>query len=206
MPNPPPPALILRRNPPLAVGLWSGWLAAGAALAIAAGLALGGLPGLRPPDAAPAGIYASSAGGPQAFRLADGATVTLNRSSRFDISFAGGRSEARLLSGEAAIAPPAGAATFVLSAGKARVRADGEFDVSRDGDRVVVTALSGSVEVSAPGAAPARLTQGMRARVSPGQAIIVENGVNLAATTAWRSGAPARADATLAQAGAGANR
>ncbi len=197
----------------VAAGVGAVALALGAAAAF---LPLGPAPASGLQVASGAGSYFQTGVGERStVTLADGSKVTLNTRSRVEVSYAPGRRDVKLVSGQALFEVAKDASRpFVVTAGPRRVTALGTaFDVRLDGAKVQVTMVEGrvAVEPTRPTvlqklAAERELVAGQRLVAALDDFGGAVTRADADAATSWREGKVVFADTPLTEAVAEMNR
>ncbi len=197
--------LGVRPRPVRQAAIWTGAVAAAAAVMIGAFVFLSG-PDVPAAIDSPAETYATAIGEQREVRLADGSAVTLNTASEIEVAVTPEARTVRLRAGQALFEVAPGEAPFTVEAGAGRTTALGTvFDVRLNPDGFAVTLVEGSVSV-----APAK--EGEAHLLKPGQQLRASgSGISLAdidtsLITSWQSGMLPFRDVTLAEAIAELNR
>lgn len=134
-------------------------------------------------------IYRTAVGGRQDIALADGSRLELDTDSEIVVRYSRHHRELELVRGQAAFTVVHdGARPFVVRAGKRLIRDIGtQFNVRKDADRLSVAVMAGEIEVSGSDGTQS-LHQGQKLSYSSQGRLSSVESVDVAATTAWRSG------------------
>jgi transmembrane sensor len=192
-----------------------GWIASGAAAAMAAA-AFVGVTQLRQDSQTPRAqdqVLATPVGGHKIVSLDDGSAIELNTATLVRAAVAAGRREVWLDRGEAFFNVLHSATVpFVVHAGPKDVTVLGtKFSVHREGDKVTVVVESGRVRVTDAKASTAAtetyVAAGSVAVIRPDATLVTQSAPeNVEADLAWRHGQLAFRNDTLADAAAEFNR
>jgi transmembrane sensor len=204
-----------RRHLRIAAGLAAVVLAGGSAAVWWSGQGLTGAPAPQLTASAPS-IYQTGVGERTTVLLSDGSKVTLNTRTRLEVSYATGRRDVTLASGQALFEVAKDTARpFVVTAGSRRVTALGTaFDVRLDAKRVQVTLIEGRVSVTPVRTPVWNAVMPSERELEPGQKLVAANDsyasdlikADISTETSWRQGRVVFEDTPLVAAVAEMNR